>query len=386
MLRNSVNILIIGNGGIMKSEGKHAYANRDVGDFIENLQRINCNVLYLSQGSRTSVRSFLYSYNLEDHGIRYCILKGGKRNPRYYLGILRMACLILKFRYTYIFYPGGLSSIAARICIFFRKKYGVYVRGYGLYKPGKSEGVDTGNKFNDIYALSHARYLITVSPKMQRDLQEYNSNVTLIKPMMKWDLGNSFIRNRNSFKQETWKFLFVGSVDERKGIYELFEIAGIMEQKGIEFSIDLVGDGPLLEYIIRKQKKKNYSGRVNILGSISDDALLSEIFEKSHAFLLLSRNEGFPRVLYEAMIKGLPVFTTLVSGIEGTMVSGYNCIELPVGDPEGQSEVILSTISNHKLLCKISENGLKTIEGIFQERTPHHHVLINNLNQLIPER
>ena len=56
---------------------------------------------------------------------------------------------------------------------------------------------------------------------------------------------------------------------------------------------------------------------------------LMRFYRKAHIFIFPSYHEGFPRVLYEAMINSLPIVTTMVGGISGRMVDGENCIGIP---------------------------------------------------------
>jgi glycosyltransferase involved in cell wall biosynthesis len=99
-----------------------------------------------------------------------------------------------------------------------------------------------------------------------------------------------------------------------------------------------------------------------------------------------SRTEGFPRILYEAMLKSLPIFTTMAGGIKGIMKPGYNCIELPIRDPDRQANAILSGIRDPNLMKRISENGLATVKNILMKREHHHEVLIKNINYFLKNR
>ncbi|MBA7576994.1 hypothetical protein ES708_18840 [subsurface metagenome] len=374
-------ILIIGNGGIAKKNQNIALANNDVGNFILDLKKKGYCVRYCDRIGAAQVDSFLYTFDLKKNNIKYSIISG--RRPKSYFHLLKLTFFILTNAHIYIYYPGGISKWAPRICLFFGKKYQVYVRGYGLYVPDKSRKAEIDNDFNDTLILNKATSLITVSPIMQKDLQKTNERVYLIKPMLYWDLHDIFNRRSDAFHQTDWNFLFVGTVDERKGILELIEVARILKQKGLKFRINVAGDGELLEYLFEQERKNNASSDIYFLGSIYDKLEMARIYEKSHALLLLSRNEGFPRVLYEAMIKSLPIFTTMISGVAGTLIPDYNCIELPIRDPNGQAQAILNAIKRPELMKYIAETGQKTVIDILKTRTPHYQVLIDCITNAI---
>ncbi|MBN1183503.1 MAG: glycosyltransferase family 4 protein [Bacteroidales bacterium] len=375
-------IFIIGNGGIAKDENDNDLANPDVGNFISSLKENGFDVFYASQKSSFIMNKFLYTYKLKDNFIDYKVIRGGKRNPLRYWDLLYLIYKILTYRNIYIYYPGGLSITSARICVLFGKKYGVYVRGYGIYSRDKSNSKHLSEEFTNWFILLKAAYLITVSEKLRNDLLPFNKKVSIIRPMIKWDLRDAVYSEKNYSNKIKWNFLCVGSIHERKGIPELIKVAEILEKENLNFSINVLGDGPLLNSLIENQKNGKVSKSLNFLGGVSTEPEISLWYERSDALLLFTRNEGFPRVLYEAMIKKLPIFTTFVSGISGTMKAGYNCIELPVRDSEGQVKAILDTICNPRLLNKIADNGLLTVKEIINNRLSHHEVLITNLTSL----
>jgi glycosyltransferase involved in cell wall biosynthesis len=57
--------------------------------------------------------------------------------------------------------------------------------------------------------------------------------------------------------------------------------------------------------------------RVEFPGYVPIDDGLLERYRSSHAFLHVSRTEGFPQVLQEAFATGLPTVATAVGGVAG---------------------------------------------------------------------
>jgi glycosyltransferase involved in cell wall biosynthesis len=82
------------------------------------------------------------------------------------------------------------------------------------------------------------------------------------------------------------------------------------------------------------------------------------------------------------MLNKLPIFTTMVGGISGLMKHNYNCIKIPVKNPEGQADVILQALNDTERLQKIANNGLRTVRDVLTKRNPHHKVLIDCINNL----
>jgi glycosyltransferase involved in cell wall biosynthesis len=92
-------------------------------------------------------------------------------------------------------------------------------------------------------------------------------------------------------------FLFVGTLEERKGIIELCEAAS-----SLNVELKIVGTGPLKEEI-----EKNYC--FEILSHISDEEL-TRLYQQCKALTVPSRREGFGLVWAEALESGKPVLAT----------------------------------------------------------------------------
>ena len=101
----------------------------------------------------------------------------------------------------------------------------------------------------------------------------------------------------------------------RKGNLELIQAVSLLKKKGYDIKIRFVGeirdDSP--EKVKAFAKKFGVEDNIEFLGYINRtelDAFLSS----SDLFVLPTKAEGLPRVIIEAMAKGLPTITTPVSG------------------------------------------------------------------------
>lgn len=376
-------LLLVGNGGISIEAGNIAFTGKDMGQFISSLKKDGFEITFIDFRGCSVNNKFIYTYNLTGDGIKYYVIHGGRRNPMRYIGFLNLAYHILMNDSVYLYYPGGFSKVASRLCTLLRKKYGVYVRGYGIYIPDAKRKSEPENVFTDNFILKNSSYIITVSPKMQLELLELNKKVCTVTDII-WDIKDSYLREDTHYPITLWKFLFIGSVVELKGIAELIDSTKILNERGLNFKLRIVGDGYLLQDLINKQNLGEIPPNIEFAGSIIDKKSLEEEYQSADALVFPTRTEGFPRSLYEAMLKRLPIFTTMVGGIQGIMEPGYNCIELPVRNPKGQADAILSGIENPELMKRISENGYETIKAILSQMQTHSHVLlgiISNIDQ-----
>jgi glycosyltransferase involved in cell wall biosynthesis len=100
-----------------------------------------------------------------------------------------------------------------------------------------------------------------------------------------------------------------------------------------DWTLDLIGDGPLRSSAEQRTRELGLQERVNFLGNCSDVAQRLPAYQ---VFVLLSKYEGFPLSILEAMRAGLPVIASRVGGIQeavqdgvhGYLISGLDDAEL----------------------------------------------------------
>ncbi|MBI2102580.1 glycosyltransferase family 4 protein [Candidatus Woesearchaeota archaeon] len=109
-------------------------------------------------------------------------------------------------------------------------------------------------------------------------------------------------------KSRKLNLLFIGRIIKEKGLPYLLE--GMSKLSDIA-TLDLIGDGPLIEHYRQKYPS------VNFLGRARNSDLPEMIAERDVVILpsLTKSSESFPNVLLEAMACGKPVIGTRVWGI-----------------------------------------------------------------------
>jgi glycosyltransferase involved in cell wall biosynthesis len=80
------------------------------------------------------------------------------------------------------------------------------------------------------------------------------------------------------------------------------------------------------------------AGRVHFLGQVED---VMAVFQASDVFALASRKEGFPLVLLEAGLAGLPCVATRVGGVPEAMPDGRGAMLVPPDDPNALADALL---------------------------------------------
>ena len=113
-------------------------------------------------------------------------------------------------------------------------------------------------------------------------------------------IETSIIKQIN-VRNEIKNFLFVGHVQNSKGLSEILEVAKMFTH----YIFELIG--PIKEDDLKDEIPKN----IVLTGEMSHEMIKSKILE-SDVFLFPSHSEGFSIAMLEAMASGLPIIATNV--------------------------------------------------------------------------
>ncbi|RME05134.1 MAG: glycosyltransferase family 4 protein [Planctomycetota bacterium] len=140
------------------------------------------------------------------------------------------------------------------------------------------------------------------------------------------------------------RILFVGDLEERKGVETLLQAAEILFRRGRNFYFDFVGEGRLryvLEGIVARQ---GWRERVRFWGALPP-AEVAGMLARARVFALPSWSEGCPVAAMEALAAGVPVVGTRIGGFYQIVEEGRNGILVPLRDPEALADGIERALS-----------------------------------------
>ncbi|MBI5928562.1 MAG: glycosyltransferase [Chloroflexi bacterium] len=100
------------------------------------------------------------------------------------------------------------------------------------------------------------------------------------------------------------RLLFVGNMIKPKGIDRVLQVAIFLRDAGVNFQLDLIGEGKNQLEFQRSAQELGIENWVKFHGGLPRP-LLGEFYGKGHFILLLSDTEGWPKVLSEAMAYGV---------------------------------------------------------------------------------
>jgi glycosyltransferase involved in cell wall biosynthesis len=136
-------------------------------------------------------------------------------------------------------------------------------------------------------------------------------------------------------------------------------LAGLRE---LPWTLDLVGEGPVLPQAQALAEALGLTERVRFLGARRD---VAEVLAGGQVFALASYSEGLPLSVLEAMRSGLPVVATDVGGVKEAVVEGKTGFLVGQGDEAGFRERLAGLLQDPRLRVSLGEAGRKRYEEAF---------------------
>ena len=131
------------------------------------------------------------------------------------------------------------------------------------------------------------------------------------------------------------RIAYVGRLDdEQKRVGMIPEILRHLDRRGVNFRIDIAGDGPMKEELRESLAPWLADGRATMLGTVPPESLGKQVYARADVLLVTSSWETGPIVVWEAMAAGVPVVTSryVGSGLEGALEHEENCLMFAAGD------------------------------------------------------
>lgn len=150
--------------------------------------------------------------------------------------------------------------------------------------------------------------------------------------------------------------LFLGWLEESKGVFDLLEALRILRDQGVSFHLTLGGDGTAMPVARRFVEQHRLTGQVTFAGWVDNEAK-NALLGSCDIFVLPSWNEGLPNAMIEAMSAGLACVVTNVGTISDYVTDGREAL---IVEPHNRAELakaMKGLILNHSLRDALGQNG-----------------------------
>lgn len=208
--------------------------------------------------------------------------------------------------------------------------------------------------------------------------EKYGANIEIIRYGI--DISRfSFIERKSSGNV---KILFIGRLVEKKGPSYAIEAFYKVLQEIPNIELRIIGDGPLNDKINELIHKLDLKGKVILLGAQPQSMVLKEMAEADIFFLpsLTAENgdrEGSPVSILEAEATGLPVVSTIHTGIPEIVIDGKTGFLAPEKDTLAMAERLKQLVIDPELRIKMGKAGRVHVETNYDRKNE-----IDNLERL----
>ncbi len=327
-----------------------------LGDSLTNMaksgQDVRFKKFYLKKFSQEFEKVYVFSYSKEKvSGIpkNVILIPNKLKLHRYFYGLFLPFINRKQVQEANVIRAYHLSGTVPAIIskIFFGKKF-IFNFAYDYQTFAKIE-----NKQSQ-YLLF--KFLQPLAIYFAHKIFAANKNILKLLPLDKTvylpnGVDTSIFKPRSKKpKHKAPVILSVGRLEEQKNYENL-----ILALKGTKAKLKIIGNGSLESNLINLANK--YKVNLEIIHKVPNTRM-SKIYNNATLFVLLSKIEGSPKVLMEAMACGLPVIGTRVEGIEELIINGKTGILIDKPTPENVNKTIKKAINNHEFRKKLASNAI----------------------------
>ena len=149
---------------------------------------------------------------------------------------------------------------------------------------------------------------------------------------------------------------FIGTLSANKSPMTALNVLQLLIEQGIQARLTFCGDGPervMIGKQIRDNKLQRY---VELLGNVSADKVKA-VLQDAHFLIFMSRSEGWPKAVAEAMWWGCVPITSAVSCVPQMVGNGERGF-LVENDLAKIAEIITDITQTPEVYRKMSVSGM----------------------------
>lgn len=175
--------------------------------------------------------------------------------------------------------------------------------------------------------------------------------------------------------------LAVGRLVHKKGLDTFVDACALLRDRGVEFEALVVGEPGEAEPLVRQRiEATGLADRLRVTGALTQDQLVEQ-YRRSTVFALPCRvmddgdRDGIPNVLMEALVCGLPVVTTPISGIPELVEDGVTGLFVPPDDAPALADALGRLLADPALAVRLAEQGRRTVLTRFDADAMAHRMV-----------
>jgi len=164
--------------------------------------------------------------------------------------------------------------------------------------------------------------------------------------------------------------LSAGRLVEKKGFPYLLQAASILQSRGADFRLVIVGDGPMRPDLVRMAAGLQLRERVEFAGTLTQRELRG-LYQQADVFALASvvaadgDRDGLPNVLLEALAMGIPTVASDISAIPELIEHQKTGLLAESGDPRDLADKLEMALYDEELRARVALLGRQKVSKYF---------------------
>lgn len=224
---------------------------------------------------------------------------------------------------------------------------------------------------------NEADYVVVLSDKWKKIFKRVFTNAKIVVINNGIDT-NEYKIAQNEIDKFKDKFILLGRLGKRKGIYDVIDAIQKLIDKGFYPRVYLAGDGEVakVKSIIKNQNLCKY---IKVTGWIDTEQKV-KLLKETSALLLPSYNEGLPMSILEGMAAGKVIIASNVGAIP-EVVGPENGILVSPGDVDKLSWAMERVMMDVDFDRKCSKANIKKVQENYSMDVMHKKIekLINKV-------
>jgi glycosyltransferase involved in cell wall biosynthesis len=192
-----------------------------------------------------------------------------------------------------------------------------------------------------------------------------NSGLSNVMVLPNFKSFPNILIQSNEKLENNFRFVFVGRISKGKGVSEILEAAKILNKSNKEFEVDFYG--PIEEEFDFDSNNSNYCGFLDFQND-PEQAYTKLASYDCMLFPTYWKGEGFPGVIIDGFIAGLPVIATDWNMNSEIIEEGVNGFIIPPNDTVSLANKMLWVMENRDTLKGIGTRNQKKANDYHIER------------------
>lgn len=151
--------------------------------------------------------------------------------------------------------------------------------------------------------------------------------------------------------------LFIGRFIEAKGLIDVIRACKVLRDSNRTFMLLCVGEGPARAGAEAEVARLGLEANVRFFGYVPEEQAAAFYVNSTILLFPTYHYEGFPMVIFNAAVAGLPIITTRIRAAADYLQEPANCLWVEPRKPHMLADRVISLLNNPQLSASMSANN-----------------------------